>query len=217
LVPSAAPWVSVSSVAAVVAGRSDRGKHMKKSTKGALAASAAGVLLLGGAGSLAYWTADGTADGGSVTAGNLELSDGTCAGGWVYAPGSAGAGAAVTLFVPGDVITRQCTFELEASGDNLAATIDAPDEVDVTGTPTGTTLSATADATFAIAGGVTSTDRDLATGDTVTSGDDGGTITATFVVTIPYGDATTINANDTQDIVAALDALTVTLTQTDPN
>ncbi len=29
---------------------------MKKSTKGALAAAAAGSLLLGGAGSLAYWT-----------------------------------------------------------------------------------------------------------------------------------------------------------------
>ena len=44
---------------------------MKKSTKGAVAAAAAGVLLLGGAGSLAYWTADGAADGGSITAGGI--------------------------------------------------------------------------------------------------------------------------------------------------
>ena len=33
---------------------------MKKSTKGAVAAGAAAVLLMGGAGSLAYWTASGT-------------------------------------------------------------------------------------------------------------------------------------------------------------
>ena len=51
---------------------------MKKSTKGAVAAGAAAVLLLGGAGTLAFWNADGTAEGGTLTAGTLELTDLTC-------------------------------------------------------------------------------------------------------------------------------------------
>ncbi|MCW2830433.1 MAG: hypothetical protein JWP31_1125 [Aeromicrobium sp.] len=190
---------------------------MKKSTKGALAASAAGILLLGGAGSLAYWTADGDAEGGSVTAGELKLTDGDCTGGWVYADGSASAGDPVTLFVPGDKITKDCTFDLVATGDNLAATIDVPATVPVTDTPDGTTLTATADATFSIASGSPVVERDLDDADTVTSADDGGTITATFVVTIPFGNETTINANDTQEVLAELDTLTVSLTQVDPN
>ncbi len=41
---------------------------MNKTTKGALAASAAAVLLLGGAGSLAYWSDAETIQGGDVTA-----------------------------------------------------------------------------------------------------------------------------------------------------
>ena len=46
---------------------------MKKSTKGALAAAAAGSLLLGGAGSLAYWTDAETVGGGSIASGHLKL------------------------------------------------------------------------------------------------------------------------------------------------
>ncbi len=67
---------------------------MKKATKGAIAAAGAGVLLLGGAGTLAYWTADGAAAGSDITAGDLDLTAGTCSG-WTYASGAAGTGAAV--------------------------------------------------------------------------------------------------------------------------
>lgn len=187
---------------------------MKRSTKGAMAAAAAGVLLLGGATSLAYWTADGNADGGSITAGKLTLSDGNCDAAWKYAAGSAGAGNTVALFVPGDVVTKQCTFTVGATGDNLKAEIDAPDSVDYTSVPTGTSLSLTADATFAISG---SPGRVLADGDNITSADGGQTITATFEVTVPFGTDETgapkINSNDTQNIVATLNQLTVTLTQ----
>ena len=187
---------------------------MKRSTKGALAASAAGILLLGGAGSLAYWTADGEANGGSITAGTLTLGDGACDAAWTYATGSAGAGGTVTLFVPGDVVTKQCTFAVGATGDNLAAEVGAPASVTYDSVPTGTSLSLTADTTFAISG---SPGRVLVDGDTITSADGGQTITATFEVTIPFGTDETgapiVNGNDTQGIVATLDALTVTLTQ----
>src|SRR5215217_5394916 len=124
---------------------------MKRSTKGALAAAAAGVLLLGGAGSLAYWTADGNANGGSITAGTLTLSNGTCDTAWVHTSGPA-TGDDVTLFVPGDVITKDCTFTVGATGDNLKAEIGAPDTVTYTSVPAGTSLDLTADTTYTISG-----------------------------------------------------------------
>ena len=62
---------------------------MKKSTKGALAAGGAAVLLLGGAGSLAYWTASGSVPGGSLTSGSMTLSSVTC-GSWTYGGVDAG-------------------------------------------------------------------------------------------------------------------------------
>ena len=55
---------------------------MNKASKGALAALAAGVLLLGGAGSLAFWTDTAEVAGGAINSGELSLTDttpGTCA------------------------------------------------------------------------------------------------------------------------------------------
>ncbi|NGZ99687.1 hypothetical protein G5V59_02890 [Nocardioides sp. W3-2-3] len=45
---------------------------MKKTTKGALAAGSAAVLLMGGAGTLAYWSANTSVAGVNVTAGEPE-------------------------------------------------------------------------------------------------------------------------------------------------
>lgn len=183
---------------------------MKKSTKGALAAGAAAVLLLGGGGSLAYWTATGTVDGGSFDTGTLGLTADDCStAAWTYAtPGH--VGEAVTLVVPGDSIQKDCTFTVAATGDHLAATADAPGTVDVTPTPAAPTVQATVAATYDIGGTA------LPPGGTITSANDGQTLTAHLVVTFPYGDGSTIDFNDTQNINAALSALTVTLTQTDP-
>ena len=177
---------------------------MNKSTKGALAAGAAGVLLLGGAGSLAYWNATGDADGGAITSGTLTLTDGTCDPAWSYAAGSA-VGDPVSLVVPGDSVTKTCTFTVGATGDHLSATLSAPSTLTYTTTGnTGASLSLTAAATYKVDGVATTT---------VTSANDGDTITADFVVTFPYGDATAVNINDTQHLTATLDAMTVTLTQ----
>jgi alternate signal-mediated exported protein len=188
---------------------------MKKSTKGALAAGAAAALLLGGAGSLAYWTAVGNADGGSITAGTLTLSAGTCDD-WTYAAGAANAGNPVVLFVPGDKVTTTCTFTIGATGDNLSASITAPTTLNVTTTPSGTSFQADVTTAYQIDG----TTIDPSTRK-VTSADNGTDLTATFDVTIPYGTDESgtpkVNANDTQAITAALDSLTVTLTQDDPN
>lgn len=200
---------------------------MKKSTKGAIAASAAGVLLLGGAGTLAYWTAEGDAAGSDIVSGELKLTDGDCDDNWVYSGGAAD-GNTVNLFVPGDVITKQCTFDVTATGDNLSATLSAPGTVDLSAVnaadePVDLTADVTADYTI----GATS----IAEGGEITSANNGQTLTVTFLVDIDYGtdengldrdgnvvgDGTTINGNATQSITASLDDITVSLTQNDPN
>lgn len=183
---------------------------MKKSTKGSIAAAAAAVLLLGGAGSLAYWSDSVDLPGGDIASGDLALSDATCDAGWVYGPDNAKPGQAVSLIVPGDTIVKTCTFEVSASGDNLTATLDTPDTIDytVTSTPAPTTLTLGVDATYV--------DQDGApVAAEITSANDGDVITSTVAVTMPFGDATTINANDTQNLTATLNTINVTLTQTE--
>lgn len=174
---------------------------MKKSTKGAVAAAGAAVLLLGGAGTLAYWTDEGTASGGTLTTGNMALSDGTCEAGWTYPDGSA-----VATIVPGDSITKSCSFEVTGSGDHLTATVSAPGEVTYTTDKTTTTMQLTASADYELGG------EPVGDGDSFAI-DGPTTLVAEVEVVFPYGDATTINANDTQDVTATLDAITITLTQ----
>lgn len=186
---------------------------MKQITKGAVAAGAAAVLLMGGAGTLAYWSATGDAEGGAITAGTLTLTSEGCDADWVYAAGQAGAGTPVTLFVPGDVVTKACTFTVGATGDNLSATVDVPDTLTFTTVPLATSFDATVSGTYDL-GGVP-----LADGAVITDADGGKTLTVVFDVDIPFGtaDSTGINDNDMQSVVDTLDTLTVTLTQVDPN
>lgn len=47
---------------------------MNKATKGAVAAGAAGILLLGGAGTFALWEDNASITGGTVSTGHLDLA-----------------------------------------------------------------------------------------------------------------------------------------------
>ncbi|MCD4525152.1 alternate-type signal peptide domain-containing protein [Nocardioides sp. cx-173] len=101
---------------------------MKKTTKGALAAAAAGSILLGGAGTLAYWTDTSTSPGGTITGGTLSLVNPTCT--WTLEHTGATTQTAITQagianvrLVPGDKATQTCTSQITATGDNLAATL----------------------------------------------------------------------------------------------
>jgi alternate signal-mediated exported protein len=182
---------------------------MKKSTKGTLAAAAGAVLLLGGTGSLAYWNASATVNGGAIVSGSLTLGAGTCGSTWLYSNGTA-AGQTVAKVVPGDAITKSCTFTVGGSGDHLSATLGAPTTTTYTKTPAGAgTDSLTVATTYTIDRTPVAT---LVNGDKLTSADNGRTLTAKFVVTMPYG-SPTVNANDTQNLTATLNALTVSLTQ----
>jgi alternate signal-mediated exported protein len=179
---------------------------MNKSTKGALAAAAGAVLLLGGAGSLAYWNDAATVAGGTINSGKLSLTDTTTGGGCaasVWTIDSAETPAGVTFnpasdtVVPGDVLTKHCTYKINAAGTHLRATVATSG-----GAATGTLATAlTTSGTFTVGG---------AAATTVTSADDGKTLDATVKVTFPYG-ATADNS--TQLKTATLSSFVVTLTQ----
>lgn len=98
---------------------------MKKSTKGALAAAAAGSLLLGGAGSFAYWTDSKDVGSAVIKSGSLELTAPVCTGtaglhdwqldnGDAYTPGT-------TKLVPGDSISKVCDLGLTLVGEHIGA------------------------------------------------------------------------------------------------
>jgi alternate signal-mediated exported protein len=178
---------------------------MKNSTKGALAAGTAAVLLLGGAGSLAYWTADQDIEGGTISSGLLELTAPTC-GDWdltvggTFTPGT-------TELVPGDEITKVCTLTLTAEGENIGATLTI-DDTALTASPLKSVL--TSDATFVV--------NDAAYAPITAAGT--YEVEATITVAFPYGgpvstpDPLTADDNTTQDQSTVLDAISVVAVQT---
>lgn len=168
---------------------------MKKSTKGALAAGAAAALLLGGAGTLAYWTADAEVNGGTLNAGSIELTAADCDG-FVHSDGSP-----VSLVVPGDVVTNDCDVTLVLEGDNIGATLTI-DEASIPAGPLGDEL-------------IADVEIRNAAGDVVSevNGPDTYTLTAVITVEFPYGgpvsspDPRTGADNDSQGESAILDSL----------
>ncbi|WP_024794581.1 alternate-type signal peptide domain-containing protein [Tomitella biformata] len=97
---------------------------MKKTTKGAVAAGAAALLLAGGAGSFAAWNASGNTTGaGTVTAGSMAVAE-TSAGVWTWASGSKVNTAFDQVndkLVPGDKVKYTSTYNVTLSGTNLKA------------------------------------------------------------------------------------------------
>ncbi|MCR1783098.1 alternate-type signal peptide domain-containing protein [Nocardioides carbamazepini] len=191
---------------------------MKKTTKGALAAGTAAVLLMGGAGTLAYWSDTANIGGTSISTGSLALENDNC-GGWVLDKGDVVNEAVYTnqLLVPGDSLTRVCSFQIEASGAHLEATLTTPAAVPLTGTleSVSTTESAPVNASYVVADDAAGTTNPIAVPGTITSSHDGKYLVATVTVDFPYGTQTTVNANDTQLKAGTLDAITVSLTQDD--
>jgi alternate signal-mediated exported protein len=171
---------------------------MKNSLKGSLAAVAAAILLLGGAGSLAYWNDSESVPGASVSSGRLALGTPDCGAGWTL---DGGAAYTTQQIVPGDTLTKTCTIDLVATGTHLGADL-------AIGTPTwtaanGLTAELTPSATFQVNGATTTH---------ITSADDtgAGEIVATIQVVFTGPAAT----NASQNLTAELQALAITATQT---
>lgn len=91
---------------------------MNKLTKGSIAAGAAGVLLLGGLGSMAYWTDEAAVEAGTLSSGSINLTAATC-NGWLHTADD----SAVTNIVPGDNVYQECSTTLTLEGDNIGATL----------------------------------------------------------------------------------------------
>ena len=178
---------------------------MHATVKGALAAGAAGTLLLGGAGTLAYWNATGTVGGDTINSGDLRLDAGTCAtAGWTVSNtienvNNVAFDVATDEIVPGDVLKKVCALNVIAVGANLRANLAVTN-----GTTTGSSMDVGA---YSVAGTFTLGGQPLTS---ITDTNNGNTINATITVTFPIG---TVVDNDSkvQDIV--LTDYTVTATQ----
>jgi alternate signal-mediated exported protein len=175
---------------------------MNKTTKGAIAAGSAAVLLLGGASTLAYWSDSAVTDGADIDSGHLDLTPDACTSDWVL---DGGATYTTQLLVPGDQLTKTCTYTMDIAGAHFTKadfTVTAP--ADVTG----------AAALVDEIGVTTVVERNgdpqaTATGVTVSDGD---TITVDMTIAWPYG----VEDNDSNvvgGLEAALDAVTVVVKQ----
>lgn len=119
---------------------------MNRKTKGALAAGAGAILLLGGAGSLALWSDSDALSDDAITTGDFGLN---CTGGaWndVSLPANTilhgtAIDPATDLMVPGDTWEYTATCTPKATGKNMHAVLSA----DLTGTggtlPAGVTVT----------------------------------------------------------------------------
>lgn len=174
---------------------------MHRSTKGALAAAAAGALLLGGAGTLAYWSGSDAVPGGAFTSGYLQLTDTDCATATWKLDG--GADYTTQRIVPGDTLTKTCSFAIDGVGDHMTVSLDTAtpgwsasnaltDDLAVTSTFTGT-----------VSGGPLPDPATVSKSETITA-----VITVTFDTT--SGNETNV---PTAGLAAALDDVTITATQ----
>jgi alternate signal-mediated exported protein len=177
---------------------------MNKTIKGAFAASTAAVLLMGGAGSLAYWSDAETVGGSTITAGNLDLDATACnTAGWVVNNTIEKVVdqpfAATDKVVPGDVLTKTCTITVTAVGKNLRATLGATPPV-----ATGSTMPADS---FTLTSSFTRNNQPLTS---VTSADVNKDIKAVITVAFPIKNVVDNNSKLTN---VTLSAVTVTATQ----
>lgn len=180
-----------------------RGRDMDKSVKGALAAGAAVLLTIGGGTTMATWTASEAVGGGAINSGSLDIVTDLVnlgCGDWSLD----GLGGATTYtvgdpLVPGDVLTRECAFTIQAEGSHLTANVglSLPSFSGADGDFLGNLV---ADVSQIRVGGAPTT--------TFTDANDGDTLTATITVEFD-ADA----GNLTQNLSTVLSALTLTATQ----
>ena len=181
---------------------------MKKTTKGAIAIAAAITLLLGGAGSLAYWQETATITASQISTGQLRVAvDAQPV--WQVTKNGASTPTTITdinafRMVPGDTVTYSVGFTTTAEGTNLKASAAVTGGA-VTGLPTGVT-SATV-VTYDSAS-VTPTSFN------VPLGTKSGTVKVT--VTWPWGTAGSDTAANSMSKTINLASTVVTVTQAQP-
>jgi alternate signal-mediated exported protein len=173
---------------------------MNKYTKGAIATGAAIVLLLGGAGTFALWNDDAEVAAGTINSGTLTIeADG--AGEWTDSYGAPILDISNYLIVPGDELTFTQDVDIDATGNNLEATLGYDDDSIVAGLGTASAeLKAALVVTVDLVGplGTEITDAD--------SGDHTVTVTVSFP-------ELSVDGVEAQDGSVDLSELLITLTQ----
>ena len=187
---------------------------MNKVTKGAIAAAAGVILLMGGAGTLASWNSSANAGASqAVSAGSLSVTTGAAG---VWKSGATTITPSNFRIVPGDTLTYTQTFNLAASGDNLLFTVTAsPGALSATSAAAADQKlfqQTTSGATFAVVGG-----NVVATGSTpntykLTSNSGTNTVTITMTLNFPYAAAD--NLSQLGSVTLGAGAVTLTQTQT---
>lgn len=180
---------------------------MKKITKATIAAAAAGVLLVTGAGTVALWQQLETVEAGTVDTGHLKL---TVDDNGVWTDVSSGGDGvpfdpATEQIVPGDVVAYTQTVRIDAEGKNIQGALSVgtlkalpealQDEVElgleIDGTAAGLSQS----------------------GNVISFAEEGVyQVPVKITVTFPAGTAAS-TPNDTMDQPIDLNALTLTLDQ----
>ena len=171
---------------------------MNRSTKGALAAGVAVVLLTGGAGTLAYWNATETVTGTPISSGELKLGTPACGGGWKL---DGNVVFTNQLIVPGDVLSKVCTIDLIARGEHIGA--DLGIGTAAFAAPNALTTQLAPSAAFTVGG---------ATRNHITDADDTGTAEITATISVVFDGPAATNAS--QALTATLNSVAVTATQT---
>ncbi|MCL2424214.1 MAG: alternate-type signal peptide domain-containing protein [Micrococcales bacterium] len=182
---------------------------MKRLTKAAFATGGAAVLLVGGVGTVAYWTDTATATGTDITSGQMSVTDGTCSD-WEF-DASDGGGTPGEI-VPGDVLVTTCEVTVSGSGTHLGVTAELDGATtfdDVATNPLAAALEPTLTASDIMVDGV-AVPTDPTQGIAISGS---ATITVTVTAEFPYGDATD-PGNDTQDLTAILDSVVINVVQT---
>ena len=167
---------------------------MNKLTKAAIAGAAGIALLLGGAGSLAYWNSSTTMNGASISSGSLTMS---ATGTW---------NNTYTKWVPGDTSTYTGTITVTAVGDNFKGDLTV-DKSSLTTGSNALTTALTIDFTVTTPPtGVTL----VSAGVYKVTGPGTYTIPVTVKVTLPYG--ATID-NTTQSLTVNLSGVVFNVKQ----
>ena len=199
---------------------------MNKLTKAAIAGAAGVILLMGGAGSLAYWN-DSIASGPSgqtITAGTLTVTAGS-AGSWTkafsgtttYPAGTAVANISAVNIVPGNRLVYTQTFNVNATGDdllfNVASTSGAITGVGGANAALAGVLNSAGNSTFTVsapAGGNVVPTGVTANTYKLNASAGPSVITVTWTITLPFGVAVD---NTTKTGVVSLSQGAITLTQ----
>lgn len=198
---------------------------MRTSLKAALAGVVGAGLLLGGAGSLAFWNDEESQDGGTIESGTLNLLKSECSA-WTTGTTATTPFDEDYLIVPGDAFERTCDFTLRVEGD-VNASLSVDDQA-VGATVLGGELAVATAYELRDAGVVDeSVTIDEDTDWPFTEADSGKTLRATITVALPWdGDPDVLDdqVNNTSNsmvgdganvaLAAVLESLTVTVTQT---